>query len=84
LHRLLPIVLTVAFFGVVGCEKVDQAFEAVEKAKALKTDIEQTADRMKKELTGKAEEIRGKALNELGPLPYLNEKGEEKPEGRGE
>lgn len=89
MHRLLPLIFLVVFFSVIGCEKIDQAFEAVEKVKALKGDLGKTADQVKKDLTGQAEEIKKKALKELGPLPYLDNKQEKKPgdseetEGRG-
>lgn len=50
------------FFSVVGCKRIDQAFEAVEKAKALKSDIEKTVSQSKKDLTDMTEEIKKKGL----------------------
>ena len=79
MHRFLPIIFVIVFVSVVGCERVDQAFETLEKAKALKSDIEKTADQVKKDLTDKAEEIKNKALKEVGAMPDENQKGEKRP-----
>jgi Skp family chaperone for outer membrane proteins len=90
LKHFLPVLSLIVFMGVFGCEKVDQAFETVEKAKALKNDIEKTADQVKKDLTSKAEEIKEKAQKEVAKVPFLERKekegsGEdEKMKGRGE
>ncbi|OPY68925.1 MAG: hypothetical protein A4E57_01524 [Syntrophorhabdaceae bacterium PtaU1.Bin034] len=90
MKRFLPVLSLIVFMIAFGCEKVDQAFETVEKAKDLKNDIEKTADQVKKDLTSKAEEIKEKAQKEVAKVPFLERKekngsGEdEKMKGRGE
>ncbi len=76
MQRLVSVIFLVICLSILGCERVDQAFEAVEKAKTLKGDIEKTANQVKKDLTGKAEEIKEKALKEVGAAPYLSQKAE--------
>jgi hypothetical protein len=74
-HRFIFILIL--FVGLLGCDRVDQAFETVEKVKALKTDIEKTAGQVKKDLMGKAEEIKKNTLKDVGELPYLNQQEKE-------
>lgn len=64
MYRIFIFISLFVFIGLVGCEKADQAFEAVEKAKNLKKDIEKQYNDTKKELTGKADEIKEKARKE--------------------
>lgn len=71
------IFILILFVSLLGCEKVDQAFETVEKVKALKTDIKKTTGQVKKDLTGKAEEIKKNTLKDVGGLPYLNQQEKE-------
>jgi hypothetical protein len=53
MYRFLLFMFLILFVGAVACEKVDQAFETVEKVKALKSDIEKTADQVKRDLNRK-------------------------------
>lgn len=76
MYRVLAVIAVIVLISPLGCDKVDQAFETVEKARALKNDIEKTADEVKKDLIGKAEKIKDKARNEVGKLPYLDQKEE--------
>lgn len=76
MHRLLPVVVLLIFLAGAGCEKVDQAFEAVDKAKAIKTDVEKKFNDTKKDLTGKAEEITQKISKDLPVVPL--KEGKEK------
>ncbi len=84
MHRFLPCMFLILFL--IACDKVDQAFETVDKVKTLKSDIEKTADQVKKDLTGRAEKIKNRALKEAGGLPYLNqsEKGRDSDEKKSE
>lgn len=75
MHRFIFILIL--FVGLLGCDRVDQAFETVEKVKALKTDIEKTAGEVKKDLMGKTEEIKKNTLKDVGGLPYLNQQEKE-------
>lgn len=43
------------FFSATSCDRVDKAFEAVDKAKNLKTEFDKKADEVKKEMSEKAE-----------------------------
>ena len=60
--------LAVMFFllGTVACEKVDQAFEAVDKAKKIKTDLEKSGSEMMKNFTGKGEETGKEGADSTG------------------
>jgi Skp family chaperone for outer membrane proteins len=42
-------------FSATSCDRVDKAFEAVDKAKNLKTEFDKKADEVKKEMSEKAE-----------------------------
>ncbi|MHB8108650.1 MAG: hypothetical protein ACYDHW_01305 [Syntrophorhabdaceae bacterium] len=64
MYRILVLVFLFTFISLVGCEKADQALEAVEKAKNLKSDIEKKYNDTKKDLTGKADEFKEKARKE--------------------
>jgi hypothetical protein len=46
---------------VVGCEKVDRANEAVEKAKNLKTEMQKTVDKVKEGMADRTGELTRKA-----------------------
>jgi Skp family chaperone for outer membrane proteins len=66
------------FFSTVACEKVDKAFEAVDKAKNLKAKFEKKADEVKKDITGKAEafgEKVKKSADNLGAPSSKDDKG---------
>lgn len=80
MHRLLAVIFLAAMIGSTGCEKADQTLETLEKAKALKSDVEKTVGQVKKDLSGKAEEIKAKALKEAGTLL---DREEEKTPGKG-
>jgi hypothetical protein len=54
----------------IGCEKVDQAFETIDKVKAYKTDLEK-----------KGKEVKEKALS-LIPKPARGSLGNEKKESK--
>ena len=77
MHRVLPFIFLSLFLSVVACEKVDQVLETADKVKTLKSDIEKTADQVKRDVTGKAEELKNRALKEASGLPYLNQKQQE-------
>jgi Skp family chaperone for outer membrane proteins len=47
------IVIVLLLFDTAACEKVDKAFEAVDKAKNLKAEFEKKADEVKKNMSGK-------------------------------
>ena len=55
MKHLLLIAVVFSFFGTIACERVDQAFDAVEKTKNLKKEFEKTANEAKKEIADKAE-----------------------------
>jgi hypothetical protein len=60
------------FLNTAACERVDKAFEAVDKAKNLKMEFEKKAAEVKKDITGKAEEFGEKVkkgADSLGGLP---------------
>jgi hypothetical protein len=71
-------VIVMLFSGTVACEKVDKAFEAVDKAKNLKAEFEKKADEVKKDITGKAEtfgENIKKSADNLGAPSSRDDKG---------
>jgi len=70
-----------AFFSLTACEKVDQAFEAVDKVKTIKSDIEKKADEVKKGVLSKADEVVRSVGNEGGAA---SSSGEEKRSNKGE
>jgi len=89
-------VLALLFFSAVACEKVDKAFEAVDKAKNLKAEFEKKANEIKKDITGQAEAFEDKvkkSADRLGGPSSKDDKGsdykaksqkEEKEKGKGE
>ncbi len=81
MHRSITIVLFLLLFATVACEKVDQAIDAVDKAKAIKTDIEKKADEVKKDLMSKADKVSQGILKDMDKLQTRekeNASGEEK------
>ena len=78
LRCFMLIVIVMLFCGTMACEKVDKAFEAVDKAKNLKVEFEKKADEVKKDITGKAEafdEKVKKSADNLGAPFSKDDKG---------
>jgi outer membrane murein-binding lipoprotein Lpp len=65
-----------AFLLIAGCEKVDKANQAVEKAKNLKTEMDKTVDKVKKGLADKTEELARKAAQGSGRSDGAAEDGQ--------
>ncbi len=63
--RIIIAVLFI-FLGIVACEKIDQAFEAVDKAKSIKTDLEKSGSELMKNFTGKGEKNGKEATDSTG------------------
>lgn len=74
MRYVLLIAVVLLLFGTVACEKVDKAFDAVDKAKKLKTELEKTADEVKKDIVGKAEEVEKKVKKGVGNFDSLSAK----------
>jgi hypothetical protein len=53
LRYFMLIVIVSLLIGTTACEKVDKAFEAVDKAKNLKAEFEKKADEIKKDMSDK-------------------------------
>jgi hypothetical protein len=53
LRYFMLIVIVSLLIGTTACEKVDKAFEAVDKAKNLKAEFEKKADEVKKHMSDK-------------------------------
>jgi len=53
LRYFMLIVIVSLLIGTTACEKVDKAFEAVDKAKNLKAEFEKKADEVKKDMSDK-------------------------------
>lgn len=67
-------------FSATSCDQVDKAFEAVDKAKNLKTEFEKKTDEVKKDIAGKAEEFGEKvkrSADNLGGKSGKDDKGSE-------
>ena len=84
MKNVLIIAVLVMVLNVIGCEQVDKAFEAVDKAQKLKTEMEKKASEVKKDITDKAEELNQQVRKETGipekPSPD-NKKGAGKGDG---
>jgi hypothetical protein len=60
MRRLMILIAVAVFLCAAACEKADKAFDAVDKAKNLKADLEKKAEEAQKGLTGAAEAYRDK------------------------
>ncbi len=62
----LVVLITALCATVIACDKVDLATEAIGRAKAITTDVEERFIETKEELTGKAKEINKKIRKDIG------------------
>ncbi len=83
-HVLIIIALALFIFGTIGCEQADRAIDAVGKAKELKTELEKTANEVKKDITAKSEALLEKAKKTADGVIVPAEKDgrESEPTGR--
>lgn len=70
------------FFSATSCDRVDKAFEAVDKAKNLKAEFEKKADDVKKDITDKAEAFGEKVKKSADNLGSQSGKDDKDPEGK--
>ena len=70
-------------FGTLACERVDQAIDAVDKVKAIKSDLEKKAAKVTKDVTSRADQISEGVRKHIGKLPY-GEKDKKSGEGKGD
>lgn len=72
-------IAALVFISAAACERVDKAFEAVDKAKSLKTEVGKTASEMKRDITGKTEALAEKSAEKL---VGLSDRDKKRPEGK--
>lgn len=80
MRRLISVLFVLACFAAPACEKVDQAFEAVDKAKTIKDDVEKKVQGFKKDV----QDIVGGAKKDAGPEPDREEGRERAERKKGE
>ena len=80
MKHIMIMVGILLFFGTIACEKVDKAFEAVDKAKNLKAELEKTANEVKKDISGKAEALTEQAKKSADNLMGVSKKDDKRSE----